>query len=166
MEALIDDLLSLAHEGRTVEASERVDLDSAADAAWRHVETRGADLRASTDATVLADAGRLQQLLENCFRNSVVHGSRGDPGDLTVTVGRVDGDDGDPDGFYVADDGRGIPAESRDSVFEAGESSREDGTGFGLAIVSRIADAHGWSVSVTDSEAGGARFDVTGVEFA
>ena len=58
-----------------------------------------------------------------------------------------------------ADDGVGIPAAERDRVFESGYTTASDGTGFGLRIVSDVADAHGWGVSVTESEAGGARFE-------
>ena len=82
-------------------------------------------------------------------------------GAVTIEVGEMD----DGTGFYVADDGPGIPEEDRERVFEGGYSTVANGTGFGLAIVSEIAEAHGWSVSVTDSERGGARFEVTGVEF-
>jgi signal transduction histidine kinase len=101
--------------------------------------------------------------------DSVEHGStgsrpqaddaveHGDP-DVTVTVGDMDG------GFYVADDGPGIPADERDRVFEEGYSSENDGTGFGLAIVRQVADAHGWTVAVTESADGGARFEFTGVD--
>jgi len=49
-------------------------------------------------------------------------------------------------------------------VFEAGYSTASEGTGFGLAIVADIAAVHGWDVSVTDSESGGARFEITGVD--
>jgi signal transduction histidine kinase len=77
---------------------------------------------------------------------------------VTVTVGAL------TEGFYVADDGPGIPADERETVFEAGYTTAADGTGFGLNIVKRIADAHGWTVSATESEAGGARIEVTGVE--
>ncbi|MFB6270947.1 MAG: sensor histidine kinase, partial [Halobacterium sp.] len=75
--------------------------------------------------------------------------------DLTVTVGSLD----DADGFYVADDGPGIPEAERDSVFEMGYSTDVDGTGFGLAIVESVADAHDWDVTVTESRDGGARFE-------
>jgi signal transduction histidine kinase len=44
-----------------------------------------------------------------------------------------------------------------------GYTSSEDGTGFGLSIVEQIVDAHDWSIDVTDSEEGGARFEITGV---
>jgi len=49
-------------------------------------------------------------------------------------------------------------------VFESGYTTRENGTGYGLSVVERIAEAHGWSVTVTDSESGGARFEFTGVD--
>jgi signal transduction histidine kinase len=64
----------------------------------------------------------------------------------------------------VADDGPGIPPERRDLVFEHGFTDSPDGTGFGLAIVRSIVEAHGWTVSVTESETGGARFEVRGVD--
>jgi signal transduction histidine kinase len=42
----------------------------------------------------------------------------------------------------------------------------EAGTGFGLAIVREIAEAHGWAVAATEGDLGGARFEFTGVEVA
>ena len=78
-----------------------------------------------------------------------------DPGDAAVCV-RVGPTD---DGFYVADDGPGIDPSQREAAFEPGHTTAPDGTGFGLAIVERIAEAHGWSVSVTESREGGARFE-------
>ena len=76
--------------------------------------------------------------------------------DLTVTVGDI------PDGFYVADDGPGVSPADRDRVFERGVASG-GGTGLGLPIVERVVDIHGWSVGVTESERGGARFEVNDV---
>ncbi|MFC7165802.1 sensor histidine kinase [Halospeciosus flavus] len=96
----------------------------------------------------------------NVFENAVEHGteSEGRPA-VTVDVGVT------PTGFYVADDGSGLSAEERENLFDAGYTTASRGTGFGLAIVQRIADGHGWDVDVDESAAGGARFDVTGVEF-
>jgi len=101
---------------------------------------------------VLADPGRLKRLLQNLFRNAAEHG-----GDRVV-VGDLS------DGFYVADNGPGIPENRRDEVFESGHTTSESGTGFGLAIVERIAEAHGWEVTLTAGADGGARFEFTGVE--
>ncbi|MFB6161219.1 MAG: PAS domain S-box protein [Haloferacaceae archaeon] len=78
----------------------------------------------------------------------------------TVTVGDLD----DGAGFYVADDGPGVPEADRERVFDRGYSTSDGGTGFGLAIVERVADAHGWDVRLTESDDGGARFEVTGVD--
>lgn len=40
-----------------------------------------------------------------------------------------------------------------------------DGNGFGLHVVENVADIHGWDIRVTDGANGGARFEITGVEF-
>ena len=154
MEALVDDLLALAREDGAVEGTEPVDLRRAVGGCWRTVDTAGATLITDTDRVVRADYNRLQQLLENLLGNAVDHGGDG----VTVTVGDL------PDGFYVADDGPGIPLEERERVFQSGYSTAEGGTGLGLAIVREVARAHGWTVTVTGSADGGARLEVTGVE--
>jgi len=74
---------------------------------------------------------------------------------VTVSVGPLS----DGAGFYVADDGPGIPESDRSRVLESGFSSNEEGSGLGLAIVQRVAEAHGWRVAVGESDAGGARFE-------
>ncbi|MFC6989790.1 sensor histidine kinase [Haloplanus sp. GCM10025708] len=156
MDALIEDILTLAREGDRVSELEDVDLRDVCEACWQHVETAEATLEIATDKTIRADRSRLQQLIENLVRNAVEHG--GD--DVTVTVGDLD------NGFYVADDGPGISADERESVFDAGYSTADDGTGFGLSIVKQVADAHGWNISITESEVGGTRFEITGTEHA
>ncbi|MGM0447989.1 MAG: PAS domain S-box protein [Methanobacteriota archaeon] len=156
MTALIDDLLTLAREGDPVTDAEPVDLRRVVGSCWRTVDTGDATLRVEAEGTVVADEGRLKQLLENLIRNSVEHGRQ----DVAVTVGTL------PDGFYVADDGPGIDSARREAVFDVGHSTSQSGTGFGLRIVEQVADAHGWSVRAVESEAGGARFEVTGVESA
>jgi signal transduction histidine kinase len=68
------------------------------------------------------------------------------------------------DGFYVADDGPGIPPNDRENVLAAGYTSAKNGSGFGLSIVTQIADAHEWTLTVTESASGGARFEIRGVD--
>jgi PAS domain-containing protein len=82
----------------------------------------------------------------------------GDP-EVTVEVGVTE----DGYGVYVADDGVGLGGTDRDQLFESGYTTAAHGTGFGLAIVKQIADAHGWAVTATDAESGGARFELGGV---
>lgn len=156
MDTLITDLLTLAREGETVSDFEPVELSTVVEKAWSTVQPPDSTLEVDADVTVCADASRLQQLLENLIRNARAHASEDGP--VTVTVGELS------DGFFLADDGSGIPDTVRDSLFDPGVTTEPQGTGLGLAIVSRIAEAHGWAVSVTESENGGARFEFRGVD--
>ena len=61
-------------------------------------------------------------------------------------------------------DGPGIPSHERERGLESGYSTATEETDFGLAIVDRIADSHGWSLTVAESDAGGARIELRGVE--
>ncbi|MBV0902306.1 hybrid sensor histidine kinase/response regulator [Haloarcula salina] len=149
MEEVIEGVLTLTRQGNRVEEPEPVDLGTLARTCWDHVSSCGTDLVVESEALVVSgDDTRLKHLFENLFRNAVTHGQAS-----TVRVGDLDG------GFYVADDGVGIPADERDGVFDNGYTTSDDGTGLGLTIVDEIARAHDWEVSVTESESGGARFE-------
>ena len=161
---IVEEVLDLARRGRIIDEVEPVALGQVAEAAWGSVPTADASLVVTTDCTVEADASRLQQLLENLFRNAIEHGGP----EVTVEVGTTG------DGFYVVDDGPGIPADRRERIFEPDVSGSESGSGLGLFVVRRIAEAHGWSVGATDSETDldttdpetdrdGARFEFTDV---
>jgi two-component system sensor histidine kinase HydH len=78
------------------------------------------------------------------------------PGGGTLTVGAVD----TPDGLdlFVGDSGPGLPADVVSRVFEPFFTTKPSGTGLGLAIVSRIAEAHGGSVTAGNTRQGGAVF--------
>jgi len=151
MGALIDDVLTLTKEGRSIGATEHLALEPVARDAWRTAGTDAATLEVDDPNHVDADPERMRTVFENLFGNAVRHAGE----DVYVRVGELP----DGNGFFVADDGPGIPAEKREDVFEYGYTDSEDGTGFGLNIVKSIADAHGWTVEITDSEEGGARFE-------
>jgi signal transduction histidine kinase len=201
VQTMLDELRELATQGKRVGDTDPVELERVVREAWDGIETGAATLTVESSAAIRADRGRLRQLLENLLGNAVEHGSTSadsqarrdsaEHGDaVTVTVGTL------PDGFYVADDGPGIPPSDRDQVFERGYTTATDGTGMGLAIARRIVDGHGWSIGVSDSDpereagesadsgtgtgaesdaghgngepretSGGARFDITAVEF-
>ena len=158
IENLISDILTLAQTGDRISLSEydSVELATVAGNAWALLRTGDATLSIENTKTIEADASRLQQILENLFRNANEHG----PDDVTVRVGLLS----DEPGFYVADDGPGVPPERREEVFEAEYSTKHDGTGFGLATISQIVDAHGWEIRIAESDAGGARFELYGIE--
>ncbi|EMA59098.1 sensor histidine kinase [Halorubrum lipolyticum] len=156
MEALVDDMLTLARQGSAIDETEAVSLAALAEECWTGVDTAAAELVVADDLRLHADRSRLRQALENLFANAVTHAGES----VRVEVGALP----DGDGFYVADDGLGIPADRRDEVFDAGVSTDPEGTGFGLKIVAEVADAHGWTVDLADDADGGARFEFRGVE--
>ena len=172
MGALIDDLLLLAREGSVIAETESVSIRELANDSWSYVRTADAQLIVETDTRIDGDWSRLQQLFENMFRNSVEHGStssrpqaddsveHGGEG-VTVRVGELP----DASGIYIEDDGPGFPPDDRQRIFSDSYSTSEQGTGFGLTIVKQIVDAHGWEIAATESATGGARFEITGIEF-
>ena len=160
MDELVADLLSLARQGRSVGETEPVSLAEVAREAWESVDTDGVALTVDSDATLDANRTRLRELFENVFRNSVEHGRKSSDDSIAVSVGTLGDGSGDAtDGFYVEDDGRGLPDGDLDRVFESGFTTDESGTGLGLAIGERIAEAHGWEIEARAGDAGGARFE-------
>jgi len=180
---LVDDILELSKEGRSVGETESIDIEASVRESWASVETQQATLRIEDGmGSVTADRSRFQELLENLFRNSVEHGStsnRAEPGDsvehgstgnrtqsgdaiehgseaVTVRVGCLLGEAG----LYIADDGPGIPDSIRPEVFDHGYSTNQAGTGYGLSIVYQIVEGHGWEITITESAEGGARFEI------
>lgn len=148
IDSIINDVLTLTRKGESVEETERFDLEDAARAAWSNIDNKDATLRIEDSIAIEGDRNRLLRALENLFRNSVDHVGP----EVSVTVGLTEG------GFYVEDDGPGIPDEEMDTIFEYGHTNSQDGTGIGLSIVKTIAEAHGWSVWVDGTSGRGARF--------
>ena len=154
MQELIENILMLAKQGQRINELESVSLSNCVNESWVTTETKNATLQIESSRTIYADKNRLRQLFGNLIRNAIEHG--GD--EVTVTVGDIDS------GFYIEDDGPGIPEEERTDVFEAGHTMAENGTGFGLSIVNEIVEAHGWCIDVTEGCEGGARFEITDVD--
>lgn len=119
-----------------------VDLGAVSEACWRTVATDRAELSVQTDRRIRADPRRLAQLLSALFRNAVEHGDA-----WQVTLGELGG------GFYVGDDGSGIPEAERAALVDTG-----------LSTCRQVARFHGWELDVGETVQGGARVDVSGVE--
>jgi len=155
MEAIIEDALTLARQGKAITETEPVELGALIESSWSTVDTAQASIAYPQGVVINADPGRLRNVFENLFRNSIEHGRD----DVSISVGLLD------DGFFLEDDGPGIPEDRHEQVFEEGFTTSDEGTGFGLAIVHDVVRAHGWDVTVTTGETGGARFEISGVEF-
>ncbi|WP_222916428.1 PAS domain S-box protein [Natrinema sp. SYSU A 869] len=75
MAELVDGLLQLARQGKSIGEQARFPLENAAERAWSTVDTGQARLEINTDIEIYGDEGRVRELLENLFRNAVEHGS-------------------------------------------------------------------------------------------
>ncbi|MFB6295245.1 MAG: PAS domain S-box protein [Halobacteriales archaeon] len=152
MDALVDELLDIARGNREAVDARDLSLTSIVEEAWSYMDTPDATLRVGDDlGRIHADETRLLQLFGNLFRNSVEHVGK----DVTVEIGTLP----EGEGFYVADDGPGLSDDSRKAVneYDAVESVTE--SGLGLMSVVDIVEAHGWDLSVPETD-GGARFEV------
>jgi signal transduction histidine kinase len=155
IESIIASVLRVAREGRDIDATSVVSLSTLAERCWESIGAADATLLVDEEFTFRADAERVRGIFENLFRNAVEHG--GD--DVTIRVGPLDGGEG----FYVEDDGPGIPESDRETVFDPGYTTGREGVGLGLSIVEGGVEAHGWRIEATDAETGGARFEIRDV---
>lgn len=152
VESLVEDLGRLAREGVTVDGTEPVRVDDVVRDVWRSLETRKARLDVDLDGLeVAADPRRLERLVDNLLRNALNHAGP----DVRVRVGSLP----HGEGFYVEDDGPGLPDDPEEAL-QVGYTTHDEGTGFGLPIVNRIARSHGWEMDFGDAPSGGARVEI------
>ncbi len=155
IENIIDDILKLTREGNNLDELKETDLESIANESWGMLKFSDATLEIKDSIIFKSDKSRLKNVLENIFRNSEDHS----PNDRKTKV--IVGVLPDKSGFYIEDNGNGIPKEKRDEVFKYSVSSSNNGTGLGLAIVKEIINAHNWNIDIKDGEKlNGARFEI------
>lgn len=155
MDDLVGDLLTLAKQNQAVDETEAISVASVVDTARHSVDSDTVTVEASSDlGMIVGHRSSVRTLIENLFRNAVEHGDS----DVMIRVEMLD------DGFAVEDDGPGISEDVREAVFEPGYTTKDDGTGYGLNIVKKIVDAHGWEIAVTSGVDGGARFEISGID--
>ncbi|MGT2425632.1 sensor histidine kinase [Amnibacterium kyonggiense] len=152
---LVEDLLLVSRLGDlAVDAQPRSVRDLLEEAAERTAPRRDAPAVtvSGEDATVAADAGRIDQVLANLIANAGAAGAR-----RVRLHARADGREVV---VRVSDDGPGIPFASRDAVFDRlvrldpARSAARGGAGLGLPIARGLAEAHGGSLVCVDGEPG------------
>ena len=163
---LVDDLLLLANTEQTEFLRlESIDVPSFVSELWDGVSLlaeRRYELGPIPEGTLQADPDRLAQALRNLIGNAIEHTDE-DVGIVRMraqptTQGRIR--------FLVEDDGPGIAVQERERVFDRfhrtdpARDRASGGTGLGLAIVRAIVEAHGGSVSASQSAEGGARITI------
>lgn len=151
---IVDTVVALASQERTEHDPRPVWLSTLSREVWDTLDVGRATFTVADDARLVADPESASLLLQILFTNAIEHNDDGDH--LRVTVGTTSA------GFFVADDGRGIDAEPPERVFDAGYTTGDD-TGFGLYVARSTAEDHGWDLTVSESDEGGARFDLRGV---
>jgi signal transduction histidine kinase len=155
LEATVAGSLRVARGGQL--ALTPIDLRAPLESAWRTArpdfDARGATLRPLDPAlpriAIRADAAAIEQLFLNLLLNAAQALERGGEasGDVHLTNGRVE--------VAVRDSGRGIEPERMATIFEPIRSTRPDGTGLGLTIARRIAQAHGGDMEIESSMGAG-----------
>jgi PAS domain S-box-containing protein len=153
IEHVIGDVLAISSSNETEVESVPVSVSDVATDVWDRVK-RGAD-HAEIEAgiAVRAAEGHVERLLTNLFRNTIEHGGSA----VRVELGSLD----DGTGFFIEDDGPGIPLDERGAVFDWKHSTKASGTGIGLRSVKQIVEAEGWSIVIAEGSEGGARFEIS-----
>jgi two-component system, NtrC family, sensor histidine kinase HydH len=156
---LVGDMINLSRP--RVPALEEMDLAATARdvVVLSERSGRGADVEVRFEgpasAMVIADASQMRQVVWNLVRNAIQASSAGAM--VAVRMWR------DPGGAWlleIRDQGRGIPADARDRLFDAFFTTRSHGMGIGLAVVKRILDDHGFIIEVDSREGEGTAFRV------
>ncbi len=166
LNTLVENLLLSARLDAGYEpAFEELNLGELAQRVVNRLQLRHPDARilleAASDLPLLwADEAGMQSILYNLIENAIKYG--GDPPQVTVRLIPHE----DELLIEVADNGRGIPAEERQAIFEkfyriGSEDTRQTkGTGLGLFIVDQVVKAHGGTVNVRDNQPKGAVFSI------
>ena len=163
--ALINSLLDLerVRSGKLDLATDVCDLNSlielAVDSVHGFAEKNGVALQANaTSAVVLADSGRVVQVLVNLISNAIKFSPAGSA--VTVTASTSEG----LAEVKVVDHGRGVPASKLAEIFDRfaqvkkSDASEKGGTGLGLTICKAIIEAHGGTIGVESEEGKGSTF--------
>jgi len=150
IENILEDVLYITKSNTDELNKQNITLKSIANECWKNLNVKNSELKINTDKIISQNKKLSSRLFENLFKNSIEHG--GD--NVRITIG------GTKNGFYVEDNGTGIPKNKRGKIFNQNYSTSETGEGLGLSIVEHVCDLHEWTITITESKTGGARFEI------
>ena len=104
-----------------------------------------------------ADAALIEAMAMNVLNNAAEAMKQMETGKKIVVTSSVEGESVI---LTISDSGPGIAPEVRDKIFDPYFTTKSDGTGIGLSLSHRIVTDHGGSLTVTDSDLGGAEFRI------
>ncbi|MEE9540740.1 MAG: HAMP domain-containing sensor histidine kinase [Candidatus Thorarchaeota archaeon] len=141
---LVQHSVALADAGLVIDKKHKVNLGHLVrDVAVRHLP-EGIALVQGQLQSVMADEIKLIQIFQNLFDNAVEHGNP-----TTVEVQRYDSKEGVR--IVVINDGKPIRTDSRPKVFQRGFTTKDKRKGYGLSIVKKLVEAHGWQIKLADT---------------
>ncbi|MFX0114991.1 MAG: PAS domain S-box protein, partial [Candidatus Hodarchaeota archaeon] len=138
---LLSHSLTLAEAGLIAEKSSQLDLTEVICSVAEEVIPENITFEYDFLPLVTGDREKLSQIFQNLFENAVTHGNP-----TKIEVRRSDSEEGIS--IMIANDGKLIPKELHSKIFERGFSTKEGGSGMGLAIITRVVEAHGWHIAL------------------
>jgi len=163
LESLVSQVLNFTRE--IVACPTRIELSQVVEQAMelcvQTLEQKDIALRFITPGPleISADPVLLRQAVMNLILNACDACEQA--GEVRVTIGRIDDGHANASCFVRVDDsGSGIPVDLLDRIFNPFFTTKDSGTGLGLSVVHRIAEAHNGTVTASNRECGGARFEM------
>ena len=148
MENFVNRQLELADAGKTIGELEEIDLNKMIEEVR---ETYSIEIHRGELSMIKGDSLKLKEVFHNLIDNAIKHG-KADKIEISSIKKK------NSCIIYVKDNGKGIPEEDIDKIFDMRYS--KTGTGFGLTIAKKIIEAHDGSISVKSKEGEGTAFEI------
>ncbi|MBU1355564.1 MAG: PAS domain S-box protein [Candidatus Edwardsbacteria bacterium] len=161
VDTLISDILDFAHQKKTIWSELRLDLliDKVIDAKKARAAEKNIQLAKNIPASLSAihgDAVRLERVILNLTNNAIE--AINDGGRIEIAAIEKTGSEGQGVELTVSDNGCGIPPENLDSIFKPFFTTKQAGTGLGMAIIQKIIEEHQGHINVESEIGRGTKF--------
>lgn len=145
MQKLFNHSLRLAELGVAIRKTDRINLNQLIDELAELIIPKNIIfIHDVLPRTLLCDHQKVFQIFKNLLENAIVHGN---PKKIEVRLKKLKNENH----ILIINDGTMIPLEIQDKIFDPGFSIKRERNGFGLAIVKKLIDAHGWHLQYQSS---------------